>query len=173
MQATLAVALKQLDVQQVDAQLQQLAEALQVADATQAARQALRESKYDKAAKEFERIDASSMNRKQRDAVASNLAKLSSKLGQGKKGQLSDAVSEMLDGLENESDSKCKAGFSKVAGVCRKQGIKKRISECLGCQLNRLAACKGSCQGLARRSWSARSRASCTHTFRGFNSRLI
>lgn len=147
MQATLAVALKQLDVQQVDAQLQQLAEALQVADATQAASQALRESKYDKAAKEFEKIDASSMNRKQRDATASNLAKLSSKLGQGKKGQLSDAVSEMLDGLENETDSKCKSGFSKAAGVCRKQGVKKRISECLGCQLNRLAVCKGSCQG--------------------------
>ena len=147
MQATLVAALKQLDVQQVDAQLQQLAEALQVSDATQAASQSLRESKYDKAAEELEKIEASSMNRKQREAMAANLAKLSSKLGQGKQGQLGEAVQEMIDGLENENSSKCKSGFCKAAGVCRKQGLKKRISECLGCQLNRLAACKGCCQG--------------------------
>lgn len=147
MQAALSAALKQLDVQEVDAQLQELADALQVADASQAASQSLRASDYDKAAGELEKIDASSMNRKQRDAVASNLARLSNKLGQGKKGKLSEAVQEMLDGLSNESDSKCKAGFCKAAGVCRNQGVKKRISQCLGCQLNRLSACKGCCQG--------------------------
>ncbi len=147
MQAKLSAALKQLDVQQIDAQLQQLAEALQVADATQAASQALRESKYDKAAEQLEKIDASTMSHKQRDAVASNLAKLASTLGQGKNGQLGEAIQEMLDGLENDSLSQCKAGFCKAAGVCRSQSLKKRISECLACQLNRLSACKGRCQG--------------------------
>lgn len=147
MQATLAAAMKQLDVQQVDAQLKELAEALQVADATQAASRALHKSDYKRAAEELEKIEVSSISRKQRDAVASNLAKLSSQLGKGKKGQLGDAVKEMIDGLDNENDSKCKSGFCKAAGVCRKQGIKKRISQCLSCQLNRLSACKGACQG--------------------------
>ncbi|MEM9658557.1 MAG: hypothetical protein AAF961_09380, partial [Planctomycetota bacterium] len=147
MQASLAAAIEQMQVQQTDAQLQQLAAALQVAEATQAASQSLRESKYDQAAEQLEKIDASTMNRKQRKAVAANLAKLSQKLGQGKQGQLSEAVQEMIDGLQSDDDSKSKSGFCKAAGACRKQGVKKRISECLGCQLNRLSACKGACQG--------------------------
>ena len=35
----------------------------------------------------------------------------------------------------------------KAAGVCKKQGVRKKISECLNCQLNRLAECKSCCQG--------------------------
>ncbi len=147
MQAALSAAVEALEVQQLDAQLQELAEALQVADATQAASQSLRASDYDKAASELEKIEASTMSNKERDALASDLAKLSSKLGQGKKGQLSEAVEEMLEGLSNENDSKAKDGLCKVAGLCRKQGLRKRISDCLACQLNRLSACKGCCQG--------------------------
>jgi len=147
MQAALTTAVKQLDIQQLDAQLQDLSEALQVAEATQAASQSLRESNYEKAANELEKIDASSMTKKERDAVTSNLAKLNSKLGEGKKGKLSEAVQEMLDGMANESDAKAKDGMCKAAGVCRSQAMKKKIGECLNCQLNRLSACKGSCQG--------------------------
>jgi hypothetical protein len=147
MQAALAAAMKQLETQKVDAELQQLAEALQDADATQAASQSLKESNYEKSAEELEKIDASTMNRKERDAVASNLAKLSSKLGKGKKGQLSESIQEMAEGLSSEDSEQSKSGFCKAAGVCRTQGIKKKIAECLACQLNRLAECKGCCQG--------------------------
>lgn len=147
MQAALTAAAKQLDVQRVDAELQQLAEALQDADATQAASQSLEALNYEQAAKELEKIDASTMDRKQRDAVAANLAKLSKKLGDGKKGKLSNSVQQMAEGLENENESKCKSGFCDAAGVCRKQGVRKSISECLACQLNRLAECKCCCQG--------------------------
>jgi hypothetical protein len=147
MQAELAAAVKALDVEQVDAQLQELAEALQVADATEAASQALKANEYDKAASELEKIDASTMTKKQRDALAANMAKLSNKLGQGKKGQLGEAVEDIAEGLSDEDNSKVKDGMCKAGGVCRKQGTKKKISECLACQLNRLSECKGCCQG--------------------------
>ncbi len=147
MQASLAAAMEQLTVEQTDAHLQQLAEALQIADATQAASQSLLASEYDQAADQLENIDISNMSRKQRDGVAASLAKLRSKLSKGKQGQLSDAVQEMMEGLENGNESQCKSGFCKAAGVCRRQSLKKRIGECLGCQLNRLSACKGACQG--------------------------
>jgi hypothetical protein len=155
MQAALAAAMEQLETQKVDAELQQLAEALQDADATQAASQSLKESKYEQAAEELEKIDASTMNRKQRDAVASNLAKLSEKLGKGKKGQLSESMQEMAEGLSSEDSEQSKSGFCKAAGVCRKQGTKKKIAECLACQLNRLAECKGCCQGQCNKPGSA------------------
>ncbi len=147
MQQTIAEALQQMDVEQIDAQLEQLAEALQAAEATQAASQSLEAGQYEQAAEELEKIEVSTMSRKEREAVAANLAKLSKKLGEGKQGQLSDAISEMAQGLENESESQCKSGTCKAAGVCRSQGVKKKIGECLNCQLNRLAECKGSCQG--------------------------
>lgn len=147
MQAALTAARANLQTQQVDAELQKLAEALQDADATQAASQALAAAEYDKAATELEKIDASTMSRKQRDAVAANLAKLSKNLGEGRKGQLSESIQEMVDGLESNKSSQCKSGFCKAAGVCRKQSVRKKIAECLACQLNRLAECKGCCQG--------------------------
>ncbi len=148
MQAELAAAVKALDVEQVDAQLQELAEALQVSDATEAASQALKSNEYEKAASELEKIDASSMTKKQRDALASNMARLANKLGQGKKGQLGEAVQDVAEGLSDEDNSKVKDGMCKAGGVCRKQGTKKKISECLACQLNRLSECKGNCQGM-------------------------
>ena len=147
MQAALAAAAQQLDVQRVDAELQQLAEALQDAGATQAASQSLEALDYEQAAKELEKIDASTMDRKQRDAVAANLQKLSNKLGEGKKGKLSQSVQKMAEGMESGNESKCKSGFCDAAGECRKQGVRKSISECLACQLNRLAECKCNCQG--------------------------
>ncbi|REK10951.1 MAG: hypothetical protein DWQ37_16090 [Planctomycetota bacterium] len=147
MQAAITEAVKALDVEQVDAQLEQLADALEASQATEAASQALKAADHQKSAEELEKIDASTMSKKERDAVTSNLSKLSKSLGKGKKGQLSAAVQEMLEGLSNENDSKSKEGFCKAAGICRKQGLRKKISECLGCQLNRLAECKGCCQG--------------------------
>ncbi len=147
MQQAVAEAVKRLDVEQIDAQLEQLAEALQATEATQAASQALQSQQYEKAAEELEKIDATTMERKDRQAVKENLAKLSKKLGEGRKGQLSEAVSEMLEGLEKDNPSQCKGGMCKAAGLCKKQGKRKSISQCLSNQLNRLSECKCNCQG--------------------------
>lgn len=147
MQFAITEAVKQLDVAQIDAQLQQLAEAMKASDAMKAAAQSMEAGKYDKAATELEKIDASTMTRKERDAVVANMKKLSQNLGNGKKGELSDAIQEMTEGLEKMDESKCKDGQCKAAGVCKKQSTKKKVGECLSCQLNRLSECKGCCQG--------------------------
>ena len=146
MQFAITEAVKQLDVAQIDAQLQQLAEAMKASDAMKAAAQSMEEGKYDKAATELEKIDTSTMTRKERDAVVANMKKLSQNLGKGKKGELSDAIKEMTEGLEKSEESKCKDGQCKAAGVCKKQATKKKIGECLSCQLNRLSECKSCCQ---------------------------
>ncbi len=146
MQFAVTEAVKQLDIAQIDAQLQQLAEAMKAADAMKAAAQSMEEGKYEKAATELEKIDSSTMTRKEKDAVVANMKKLSQNLGKGKKGELSDAIKEMTEGLENSEESKCKDGQCKAAGVCKKQGMKKKIGECLNCQLNRLSECKSCCQ---------------------------
>ncbi len=147
MQQAVAEKMEQLNVEQIDAQLEQLAQALEATEATEAASQALKSQNYEQAAGELEKIDASTMSRREKDAVKQNLAKLAKNLGNAQKGELSDAVSQMIDGLEKGSDSECKGGMCKAAGVCKKQSVRKKISECLNCQLNRLSECKGCCQG--------------------------
>lgn len=147
MQFAITEAVKQMDISQIDAQLQQLAEAMKASDAMKAAAQSMEEGKYDKAAADLEKIDTSTMTRKERDAVVANMKKLSQNLGKGKKGELSDAIKELTEGLEKSNESQCKDGQCKAAGVCKKQGLKKKIGECLNCQLNRLSECKGCCQG--------------------------
>ncbi len=146
MQAALASAMEKLDLQKVDAQLQELAEAMQPAESLQSVSESLKNGKYDKAAEQLEKVDLSKLNRKERDAVNSNLKKLNKKLEGGEPGELSDGVKEMQEGLEEENESKCKNGQCKAASACKKQGVKKSIKECLSCQLNRLSECKCNCQ---------------------------
>lgn len=146
MQQTLAAALEKLDLQQVDSQLQELAAALEPAESLKSIAESLKAGKYDKAAQELEKMDPKNLDRKEREAVASNLKKFKKDLGEGKQGELSDAAQEMQEGLENENESQCKSGQCKAAGVCKNQGMKKSLSQCLGCQLNRLSQCKGNCQ---------------------------
>lgn len=146
MQQTLAAALEKLDLQQVDSQLQELAAALEPAESLKSIAESLKAGKYDKAAQELEKMDPKNLDRKERDAVAANLKKFKKDLGEGQQGELSEAAQEMQEGLEEENESQCKSGQCKAAGVCKKQGMKKSLSQCLGCQLNRLSQCKGNCQ---------------------------
>ena len=146
MQQALAAALENLDLQKTDAQLQEFAAALEPAEAMKSIAESLKAGKYDKAAEQLEKIDPKNLDRKQRDAVAQNLKKFKKDLGEGQQGELSEAAQQMEEGLENENESQCKSGQCKAAGVCKKQGLKKSISQCLSCQLNRLSQCKSNCQ---------------------------
>jgi uncharacterized phage infection (PIP) family protein YhgE len=146
MQQNLAEALNQFNAEKTDADLKELAAALESAESMQAIAEALKDGKYEKAAEQLEKIDASSLTRKEREAVAANLKKFRENLGEGKKGELSESAQEMQEGLEKENASQCKDGQCKAAGVCKKQGLKKSIANCLNCQLNRLSECKSQCQ---------------------------
>lgn len=146
MQQNLAEALNQFSAEKTDADLKELAAALESAESMQAIAEALKDGKYEKAAEQLEKIDASSLTRKEREAVAANLKKFRENLGEGKKGELSESAQEMQEGLEKDNPSQCKDGQCKAAGVCKKQGMKKSIANCLNCQLNRLSECKSQCQ---------------------------
>ncbi len=155
MQQNLAEALNQFNAEKTDAELKELAAALESAESMQAIAEALKDGKYEKAAEQLEKIDASSLTRKEREAVAANLKKFRENLGEGKKGELSESAQEMQEGLEKDNPSQCKDGQCKAAGVCKKQGLKKSIANCLNCQLNRLSECKSQCQAQCNASGGA------------------
>ncbi len=60
--------------------------------------------------------------------------------------KLSNALTTFCEGLESGDKSKCKSGACKLAKLCRKQGLRKGISKCLGCQLGKLGECKSACR---------------------------
>lgn len=147
MQMAIAALQAQYNLEAVDAHMKSIAEALTHAEATQAAAKALSEGEYNKAAESLEQFDASQMTRRESSSVAKQLKKLAQSLAEANQGQLSEATSEMSEGLENENAGQCKGGANRLAGLCRAQSLRKAIGQCLGCQLGRLAECKGNCSG--------------------------
>ena len=147
MQMAIAGMQSQYNLEAVDAHMKSIGEALTHAAATEAAAEALAQGAYNKAAESLEQLDASQMHKGEAKSVAKQLKKLAKSFGEANQGQLSQAASEMSEGLENENDGQCKSGACKLAGLCRTQALRKKIGECLGCQLGRLAQCKGNCAG--------------------------
>lgn len=145
MQMAIAGVQAQYNLEAVDAHMKSIAEALTHSEATKAAAEALAEGAYNKAAESLEQLDASQVPRKEAKSVARQLKKLARSLAEANQGQLSQSASEMSEGLENENQGQCKSGARRLAGLCRAQSLRKKIGQCLGCQLGRLAQCKSNC----------------------------
>lgn len=147
MELSLSEAREAMQLEMADAQFSSIAGAMQPADAMREAAAAMMSGDYEKATTQLEKLDASKLSDKERRAVADNLKKFAAKLSPGQQGQISEAAQQLQEGLENQDASMCKAGVSKLAGLCKKQGLKKKIGECMACQLNRLSQCKSECRG--------------------------
>lgn len=147
METAFTEAQEALKIPETDAMLKALAEAMKPAEAMQMAAGALEEEDYDKAAEELKNVDLKNMSDKERRAVADNLKKMVAKLGKGQKGELSEAIGELAEGLKSKSLSECKKCVAKICKACKKQGQCKKAGKCMACQLNRLAEFKGQCRG--------------------------
>ncbi len=146
MQQEIAAAMEKFNLEKMDADLRELGQALQAAKSLEGAASAMQQGEHEKAAQELEEWDASNLSRKERTAVAANLSKMLDD-GQSLSGELSDAAEALKEGLESDNPSQCKNGQRKVCQACKSQSLKKKLSQCLACQLDKLSECKGQCQG--------------------------
>lgn len=147
MQAIVAAAQSEFNLEAVDASLKQLGEALSPAAALQAATAALEQGDYNKAAAALEQVDPAQISKQEARAASEQLRKAAQNIEEGQQGEISKTAVEIAEGLENENESLCKGGLCKLAGICKSQGLKKSISQCLGAQLAKLGECKSNCQG--------------------------
>ncbi len=147
MQLAIAALQAEFDLEAMDAHMKSLGDALGDAKATQATADALAEGEYKQAADQLEQLDPDQIARKEAKGLSKKLSKLAQSFSDQGQQQLSEATAEMAEGLETSDGKKCEGGACKLAGLCRKQGLRKSISECLGCQLGRLSECKGNCSG--------------------------
>ena len=147
MEQSLAEARESLQLEMTDTMMKALAAAMKPSDAMNQAAKALEAEQYDEASEKLSAIDPAAIGDKERRAVADNLKKMLSKLKPAQQGQLSDSIGELAEGLDSKNLSECKKCLSKLASACKKQGQCKKIGNCMACQLNRLAQCKGACRG--------------------------
>ncbi len=147
MEQAIAQTREAMQIEMTAAQLSELAEALQGSDALKRAATAMQEQRYEEASKQLEEAELAAMSEKERRAVSDDLKKFLSKLSPGQQGKLSQAASDIQQGLEQKNDSQCKDGLCKLAGLCQTQALNQKIGECMACQLNRLAQCKSECRG--------------------------
>lgn len=147
MEAALETAMAAYQLEAMDASLSELGESLSAAEATSEAAEALKEGDYDKAAKALEKMDASSMSRSERRAVSKDLAETANAMRLRKQRKAAEAVEGMAEGVSNGDKKKCDAAAVQIAGMCRKQGLRKGICQGLGCKLALLGMCKSQCAG--------------------------
>jgi hypothetical protein len=157
MQAAVAAAQSEFNMDVVDANMQAVGEALASAVAMQAATRALQEGAYDKAAEQIEKIDPATLTEKEATTVAQELKKLSAEIADDGLEELSEATSEFGEGLTDGDGDKCKSGGRKLAKLSRKYALRKTVGKSLNGQLTRLCESKGHLNmngGLARRKQS-------------------
>lgn len=147
MEAALQEKQQQLADPSLEAALQDVGEALSLAEPFQAAGAALSQGKMEQAAEELEKLELPKLERQTERAVTEKLeqqAKQNS--GDGPKRALREALGQVSQGLSQGERGKFKDGMKGLAGESRKQGNRKKLSDLLRKQCQCLAECKGECE---------------------------
>lgn len=151
MEAALQTMHQQLQDPQIDAQLQEIGNALALSEAMAAAGQALSKGELDKAAEELIKLEAPELDRKTEKAVTEKLDQIAKNAGVGQqKQQLKEAIAKMSEGLTSGQRGKFKDGAQGLAGECSKQSRRKKLSDLLRKQCQCLSECKGECESECR-----------------------
>src|SRR5579863_2251959 len=145
MEAAIKQQQAQYNVAAVDAQLQSLGNAMQVAESLQNAGKALAEAKHDKAAEELEKLDEPKLERKEAKALEEQLRKVANEMADAGMGSLSECTSQLCESCKGDG-KKFKTATSTLAKECKAQARRKKISDMLCAECNKLGECKCNCQ---------------------------
>jgi hypothetical protein len=146
MQAKIAAQQAQYNVGLVDAQLQSLGAAMQAAEATDAAGSALQEGKFDQAVKELEKLESPPTEKKEAKTLEEKLKQVAKQMGDVGLGQMSDAATEMAEGVTGGGNSKFKKATKTLANLTKGHAGRRRIKTILDGELEALDESKaGEC----------------------------
>ena len=147
MEASLQDMQKQLTDPQSESQLQEIGKAMALAESLASAGQAMSKGEMEKAAEELAKLEMPELDRKTEKAVTEKLDQLQQNSGDGaKKQQLKEAIGQVSQGLSQGDKSKFKDGVNGLAGECKKQGQRKKLTDFLRKQCQCLSECKGECE---------------------------
>lgn len=147
MEAAMNQAISEFNLEAMDASMLELADALSAAESTRSASMAMKAGEYAKAADELEKSDASAMSKQERKAVSDQLKKTAAAMLKRNQEPLAKLTEKLADDLQESNGEGCKNSACEIAGICRKQGLRKGICQGLGCKLALLSLCKSECAG--------------------------
>ncbi len=137
---------QQLSQENTEATLQEVGEALSLAEPFQAAGQALAQGEMDEAAEELAQMEMEELDRQTERSVTEKLEQAESNSSGNAKKQLKQAISQLAQGIGQGDRSKFKDGVQGLAGECKKQGRRKKLMDLLRKQCQCLSECKGECE---------------------------
>jgi hypothetical protein len=147
MEAALQDQQQQLAEQNVEAALKELGEALSLAEPLQSAGEAMSQGNMEKAAEELANLEMPKLDRKTEKALTEKLDQQAKKNpGKGSQRALREATEQVSQGLTQGDRGKFKDGMKGLAGECKKQGQRKKLSDLLRKQCDCLSECKGECE---------------------------
>ena len=150
MEAALQEQQEKLHQENSEAALQQVGEALTLAEQMQAAGEAMAKGEMEKAAEELAKLDMPELDRKMEKSITEELKRVENASNGAAKKQLKKALQQMSQGLSGGDRSKFKEGMEGLAGECKKQGRRKKLSDLLRKQCQCLSECKGECEGACK-----------------------
>ncbi len=150
MEAVLQAKQEQLADPSTEAALTEIGEALSLAEPFQAAGQAMSQGDMEKAAEELAKLEMPELDRQTERAVSEKLDQAQQNSAQGSQRKLREATGKVSAGLTKGDRSKFKEGMEGLAGECKKQGRRKKLSDLLRKQCNCLSECKSECEGACK-----------------------
>ena len=148
MEAALQEQQQQLSDQNLEAALKEVGESLALAEPLQSAGEAMSNGNMEKAAEELAKAEEMpKLDRKTEKALTEKLNELAKKNnGTGSAKALREATEQVSQGITQGDRSKFKSGMNGLAGECKKQGQRKKLTDLLRKQCECLCECKGECE---------------------------
>jgi hypothetical protein len=116
------------------------------AQALDSAGKALQEAKFEKAAKELEKIEDPDFDRKEAKAVEEKLAQVAKGMGEVGLGQMSTSASEMAEAIKGGGKPKLRKATRELAAQVRRHGKLRKLNDILESELAKLSERKSDVQ---------------------------
>ena len=133
----------------IEVALQEIGESLSLSEAMAAAGEAMSKGQMEKAVEQLAKLGLPNLDRQTEKAITDKLNELQKNDGGATPSQksLKDAVTQISQGLSKGDRSRFKDGVDGLAGECKKQGQRKKLSDLLRKQCKCLSECKSECEG--------------------------
>jgi hypothetical protein len=150
MEAALQAQQEQLADPNTTAALQEIGEALSLAEPFQVAGEAMAQGEMEKASEELAKLEMPKLDRQTERALTEKLKEAQQNSSQAAQRKLREAASKISSGLTKGDRSKFKDGMKGLAGECKKQGRRKKLSDLLRKQSRCLSECKSQCESACK-----------------------
>ena len=145
MQQKMQQMMAQMNVTDMDAQLNALAESISGAQPFKAAAEALQKEELEKAAEELQNVSPEDMNRSESRPTAEKLSKTAAAAKKRGLNELSEQLSQLSEAVKNDDSKSTREVSQTLAKEIKRHSLAKKLRNMLSSKCDKLGACKKLC----------------------------